>query len=159
MFAVLGSHTRHNRPRRIAGNASKIKRTCHPLNPSKPCRFNNKADRGEPIKLDKGMATINMATILAIYLLGNHSVKYSNTPGKNPASAAPSKKREIAYEVGPVMKAVQQPTIPQVIIILAIQIRAPNFSIAILLGISNMTYAIKNKVAPKPKAVAVKPIS
>ncbi len=105
------------------------------------------------------MATINTATIRAIYRLGNHRVKYSNTPGKNPASAAPSKNREIAYEIGPVMKAVQQPTMPQVIMILAIQIRAPSFSMAILLGISNMTYAIKNNVAPKPKAVAVKPIS
>ncbi|SSS05515.1 Uncharacterised protein [Acinetobacter baumannii] len=146
-------------PRRIAGNASKIKSTCHPLKPTKPCKPNSKADNGEPIKLDKGMATINTATIRAIYRLGNHSVKYSNTPGKNPASAAPSKNREIAYEIGPVMKAVQQPTMPQVIMILAIQIRAPSFSMAILLGISNMTYAIKNNVAPKPKAVAVKPIS
>lgn len=57
-----------------------LKSTCHPLKPSKPCKPNSKADNGDPIKLDKGMATINTATIRAIYRLGNHSVKYSNTP-------------------------------------------------------------------------------
>ncbi|MCY1462226.1 hypothetical protein D9M71_799750 [compost metagenome] len=57
------------------------------------------------------------------------------------------------------MKAVAKPTMPQVIIIRAIQRRAPNFSIATLLGISNRTYATKNSVAPKPNMLAVRPMS
>jgi hypothetical protein len=58
-------------------------------------------------------------------------------PGKNPASAAPSRKRTIRKLVVPVTKAVRPEMMPQVIMMRAIQIRAPTFSRIRLLGISN----------------------
>src|ERR1700754_1797608 len=48
---------------------------------------------------------------------------------------------------------------PQVSSIRAIHLRAPNFSIPALLGISKMAYPMKNIPAPKPKAVALRPRS
>ena len=48
---------------------------------------------------------------------------------------------------------------PHVIIIRAIQIRAPTFIMMRLLGISAMKYPKKNRPAPMPKAVGVRPMS
>src|ERR1700742_4998761 len=48
---------------------------------------------------------------------------------------------------------------PHVIRIRAIHLRAPNFNMPALLGISKMAYPMKNIPAPKPKAVALRPRS
>jgi hypothetical protein len=58
-------------------------------------------------------------------------------PGKNPASQTPRKKRIVAKLVEPVTKAVAPENNPQVIMMRAIQMRAPTFSSTRLLGISN----------------------
>ncbi len=58
-------------------------------------------------------------------------------PGKNPASATPRKKRTTAKLVEPVTKAVAPAMTPQLIMMRAIQIRAPTFSRMTLLGTSN----------------------
>ena len=58
-------------------------------------------------------------------------------PGKNPASARPSRKRTVMKLQGPVHKAVAPERIPQVIMMRAIQMRAPTFSMIMLLGTSN----------------------
>jgi len=57
-------------------------------------------------------------------------------PGKNPASAAPSRKRTIPKLVEPVTAAVRPARIPHVIMIRAIHILAPTFSRITLLGTS-----------------------
>ncbi len=59
-------------------------------------------------------------------------------PGKKPASAAPSRKRIVAKLVVPATTAVSAAKMPQVIMMRAIQIRAPIFSSTILLGTSKM---------------------
>ena len=48
---------------------------------------------------------------------------------------------------------------PHVIRIRAIHLRAPNFNMPALLGISKMAYPMKNIPAPNPKAVALRPRS
>jgi hypothetical protein len=58
-------------------------------------------------------------------------------PGKNPASATPSRKRSVRKLVGPLMNAITAAAIPQVIMMRAIQMRAPVFSRITLLGTSN----------------------
>ena len=65
-------------------------------------------------------------------------MKYSIIPGKNPASATPSRKRTAAKLVDPVTKAVAPAKRPQVIMMRAIQSRAPTFSMTKLLGTSKM---------------------
>ncbi len=58
-------------------------------------------------------------------------------PGKNPASATPSRNR-IAWKLyGPLTKLIPIATMPQEIMIRAIQIRAPKYCSARLLGTSN----------------------
>jgi len=59
-------------------------------------------------------------------------------PGKNPASATPSRKRTMPKLVGPVTVAVMPASIPQVIMMRAIHSRAPTFSMIRLLGTSKM---------------------
>ena len=54
-----------------------------------------KPDSGEPIKLASGIATKKDAIIRAPQREGNPQVRKSTTPGKKPASAAPSRKRTI----------------------------------------------------------------
>ena len=58
-------------------------------------------------------------------------------PGKKPASAMPSRKRTTPKLVVPVTKAVAAAKMPQVIMMRAIQMRAPTFSRMTLLGTSN----------------------
>ncbi len=58
------------------------------------------------------------------------------TPGKNPASAIPRRKRRALKDVSPFTKIMQAETMPQVIMILAIHLRAPNFFSKTLLGTS-----------------------
>ena len=59
-------------------------------------------------------------------------------PGKKPASATPSRKRTMEKLVVPVTNAVAPAKMPQVIMMRAIQIRAPTFSMITLLGTSKM---------------------
>ncbi|MCY1181948.1 hypothetical protein D9M73_224830 [compost metagenome] len=61
--------------------------------------------------------------------------------------------------IGPVANAVAMEMSPQVIMIRAIQTRAPKRCIRRLLGISNMKYPKKNKPAAQPNIVAVSPRS
>ena len=61
---------------------------------------------------------------------------YSTSPGTKPASAAPSKKRTIRKLVGPVTSAMAPEMMPQVIMMRAIQRRAPTRSRIRLLGTS-----------------------
>jgi hypothetical protein len=58
-------------------------------------------------------------------------------PGKKPASATPMKKRTVAKLVEPVTNAVAPENSPHVIMMRAIQMRAPTFSSTRLLGTSN----------------------
>jgi hypothetical protein len=57
-------------------------------------------------------------------------------PGKNPASAIPSKKRSAKKEMGPVTSAIMPEMMPQVIMMRAIQILAPMRIRIMLLGTS-----------------------
>ena len=84
---------------------------------------------------------------------------YSSTPGKKPASAAPSKKRTAYSEYGPCTSAVPAETVPQVTMMRAIHLRAPNFCSARLLGTSNMKYEMKNRLLAKPNICAEMPMS
>jgi hypothetical protein len=59
-------------------------------------------------------------------------------PGVKPASANPSRKRASAKLLGPTTNAVAIEMIPQVIMMRAIQIRAPKRCISKLLGISKL---------------------
>ena len=59
-------------------------------------------------------------------------------PGKNPASAAPRKNRTTPKLVGPTTRAVMPARMPQEIMMRAIHIRAPTFSMTRLLGTSKM---------------------
>ena len=59
-------------------------------------------------------------------------------PGKKPASAEPSRKRISAKLLVPVTTAVRAAKMPQVIMMRAIQMRAPIFSSTMLLGTSKM---------------------
>jgi hypothetical protein len=59
-------------------------------------------------------------------------------PGKNPASATPSRKRTTEKLVRPVTMAVNPARMPQVIMIRAIHILAPIFCRTTLLGTSKM---------------------
>ena len=65
-------------------------------------------------------------------------MKYRTMPGKKPASAAPSRKRTTAKLLEPTTNAVRPAKMPQVIMIRAIQMRAPIFSRTTLLGTSKM---------------------
>jgi hypothetical protein len=58
-------------------------------------------------------------------------------PGKKPASATPSRKRSVRKLAGPLANTIAPETIPQLIMMRAIQIRAPVFSRTTLLGTSN----------------------
>jgi len=64
-------------------------------------------------------------------------VKNSTMPGKNPASANPSRKRTVRKLHGPVHSAVAPESSPQVTMMRAIHSRAPTFSMMMLLGTSN----------------------
>src|ERR1700759_2475483 len=55
------------------------------------------------------------------------------------------------------MNAKAAETIPHVIMMRAIQTRAPTFSRKMLEGTSNRKYPTKNKPAPSPKAASLKP--
>ncbi len=57
-------------------------------------------------------------------------------PGKKPASAAPSRKRKVTKLTGPLTKAIAPAKRPQVIMMRAIQKRAPTRSRTRLLGTS-----------------------
>ena len=61
------------------------------------------------------------------------------TPGKNPASATPSRNRNTLNILASATNMVAAETRPQVIMIRAIQRRAPNLASMMLLGISNTT--------------------
>jgi hypothetical protein len=58
-------------------------------------------------------------------------------PGKKPASATPSRKRSTRKLAGPVVVAIKPEMMPHVIMMRAIQRRAPTFSRIMLLGTSN----------------------
>jgi hypothetical protein len=73
-----------------------------------------------------GIDTVNVARILPRYSDGSQYVKYRMAPGKKPASAAPKMKRMAYNELGPITKAISPETMPQVIMMRAIHLRAPN---------------------------------
>lgn len=91
---------------------------CHPANPRTP----SAADRiqplsGLPMSPESGMATSTVDIALARSRFGYQRVRYTRMPGKNPASATPSRNRRMTTDV----------------------IRAPTLSIRILLGTSAST--------------------
>src|SRR5699024_4413565 len=90
-----------------------------------------------PMPPEIGTENTNAAIILLLYALGNQYVIYRITPGKKPASAAPSKKRTVYKAHALFTKAAIIANAPQVIIMRAIHFRAPYFSSSKLLGISN----------------------
>ena len=51
------------------------------------------ADIGPPTTPASAVAVMNDAIVRARSAAGNHCVRYSTMPGKNPASARPSTKR------------------------------------------------------------------
>jgi hypothetical protein len=72
-------------------------------------------------------------------------------PGKNPASARPSRKRRMKKLIGPLQNANAPETKPQPTITRAIQRLAPTRSRIKLLGTSKRKYPKKNAPAPSPK--------
>jgi hypothetical protein len=68
-------------------------------------------------------------------------------------------KRTKYSEVGPCTKAVQAEIRPQVTMMRASHLRAPNFCSARLLGTSKMKYAMKNRLLAKPNILGESPIS
>lgn len=75
-------------------------------------------------------------------------------PGKNPASATPSRNRSTISTVPLGTNAIAVATIPQVIMIRAIHLRAPNLCNARLLGTSSSRYPMKNTPDANPNTVA-----
>ena len=59
------------RPRITAGMASTMNSHCHPRSPRLPSSCSRAPDSGEPIKLDRGIETLNSATMRARYADGN----------------------------------------------------------------------------------------
>jgi hypothetical protein len=50
-------------------------------------------ETGPPISWENGAAAANQASARVRWLAGNQIERYQITPGKNPASAAPRRKR------------------------------------------------------------------
>lgn len=84
------------------------------------------------------MADVNNAIVVACSFDLNQLVRYSMIPGKNPASATPSKNLKIYNCVVFCANPVSTETIPHVIKIRAIQTLAPNRCIITLLGTSKI---------------------
>ena len=80
-------------------------------------------------------------------------------PGKNPASATPSRKRRTRKLVGPDTVAIRPEMIPHVSMIRAIQRRAPTRSRIMFPGTSNSAYPRKKIPAPSPYNCELKPRS
>ena len=93
---------------------------------------------------------MNTPTIFARYSEGNQYVRYRITPGKKPASAAPSRNRSTRKLVGPPINAKAADTTPQEIMIRAIHRLAPNRCSPRLLGTSSKKYPMKKIPAPRP---------
>ena len=86
-------------------------------------------------------------------------MRYSRTPGKNPASAIPSSIRSVYSEPALGTKAIAAAMIPHVSMIRAIHRRAPNLCSARLLGTSNRRYPMKKRPEARPNMVSVSPSS
>jgi hypothetical protein len=71
-------------------------------------------------------------------------------PGKKPASATPRRNRKTLRLRVPATNMVDADTIPQVIMMRAIQMRAPTLPRIRLLGTSNKLWPTKNMDVAKP---------
>ena len=90
-----------------------------------------------PSAVEIGTATMNIATTFALSFCGYQYVRYRMIPGKNPASATPSRNRSTTSTVPFGTNAIALATTPQLIMIRAIHLRAPNRCSARLLGTSS----------------------
>ncbi len=67
----LGSTNRHATPMTTAGTASRMNIHCQPCSPIQPSVCSSSAEIGDPIRLETGIATMNIATIRPRYSAGN----------------------------------------------------------------------------------------
>eukprot|EP01022_Parablepharisma_sp_SALTPOND_P029698 TRINITY_DN743_c1_g4_i1.p1 TRINITY_DN743_c1_g4~~TRINITY_DN743_c1_g4_i1.p1 ORF type:complete len:1335 (-),score=475.41 TRINITY_DN743_c1_g4_i1:5534-9538(-) len=161
-FACAGRSVRkrrQTRPNSTVGTPSSMNSQCQPRRPPMPSICSSSADTGEATKLAAGMATMNNATMRARQADGIQQLRYNTTPGKKPASAAPRMKRTKYSELGPCTSAVLDEIKPQVIMMRASHLRAPNFCSARLLGTSKMKQAMKNRLLAKPNILGDSPMS
>jgi hypothetical protein len=98
---------------------------------------------------------MNSATTRARSDAGNQYVRYRMMPGKNPASATPSRNRSSTSTDPFGTNAIAVASTPQVTMIRAIHRRAPNRCSARLLGTSSSRYPMKKTPDANPNAVAV----
>ena len=66
---------------------------CHPARPRRPSSRRSASETGAPMMNDTGAAIMNSAPVRARSDAGIQYVKYRTIPGKNPASAIPSRTR------------------------------------------------------------------
>ena len=66
-----------------------------PFRPIMPSRSSSAPPTVEPTALASALQAMNSPTMRPRYICGNHSVSANSTPGKKPASAAPSRKRRM----------------------------------------------------------------
>ncbi len=66
---------------------------CQPASPIQPPSDMTAPDSGAPMTMEMALAIMNFAAAAARAFSGNHCSMYSRTPGTNPASASPSRKR------------------------------------------------------------------
>jgi hypothetical protein len=97
---------------------------------------------------------MDSATIRARSFSGNQYVRYRMMPGKNPASATSSRNRSAISTVPLGTNAMAVATTPQLIMIRAIHLRAPNLCKARLLGTSSGRQPMKNTPDANPNTVA-----
>ncbi|MNT25271.1 hypothetical protein D3C72_1607830 [compost metagenome] len=70
---------------------------CQPARPPWPAAkwLRIHPENGLPSRPDTGIADMNKAMMRPRRKVGNHCERYSTTPGKNPASAAPVNRRRV----------------------------------------------------------------
>jgi hypothetical protein len=130
----------------------------HPESPNRDVP-RSRVEIGPPIALATGTATMNEPMIRPLSAFGNQYVRYRIIPGKNPASAMPRRNRPIRKLNGPWTAAIPMATTPQVTMMRAIQTRAPTLWRIRLLGTSKRKYPMKKMPAPRPNALAERPMS
>ena len=120
-----------------AGSDSSRNTHFQPAMPQTPSSWRMAPEIIAAAAFEPGAARYKVATTRARYTAGNQYVKYSRTPGKKPASATPSRKRTTRKLRKPVMNIMAPDATPQVIMMRAIQTRAPIRCRMTLLGTSN----------------------
>ncbi|EGY02676.1 hypothetical protein AZA_47646 [Nitrospirillum viridazoti Y2] len=130
---------RQDRPSRTAGSPSMTKSHCQPCRPNTFSNRSNGTEIKGPIAAAATPHATNSAVKRARYAEGNQRKAKKITPGKRPASAAPSANLAMIRPPPSRTAAVIAETIPQVISSTANQMRAPSLDRTRLLGTENNT--------------------